>query len=34
MKWMNREEIAKLRLEDQLVKSIKDLDYFFTKMDT
>ena len=31
---MNREEIAKLRLEDQLVKSIKDLDYFFTEMDT
>lgn len=34
VKWMNREEIAKLRLENQLVKSIKDLDYFFTEMDT
>lgn len=33
IKWMNRAEIEKLRREDKLVYSIKDLDYFFDEMD-
>lgn len=32
-KWMSRGEIEKLRQEDKLVYSIKDLNYFFDEMD-
>ena len=31
--WMNRQEIAALRDENQLVPSIKDLTYFFDEME-
>ena len=33
VKWMSREEIETLRQENELVCSIKDLDYFFYEMD-
>ena len=33
VKWMCREEIARLRKEGKLVYSIKDLDYFFDEME-
>ena len=33
IKWMTRTEIEKLRQDDVLVHSIKDLDYFFNEMD-
>ena len=32
VKWMSREEIETLRQENELVCSIKDLDYFFYEM--
>lgn len=33
VKWMHREEAARLRSEGRLVYSIKDLDYFFDEME-
>ena len=33
-RWMTRDEVASLRQENKLIYAIKDLDYFFDKMET